>query len=118
MFLFIDMMQIVEVWWHQIYRCWVGTGASAVLCQLVAFVFRKETMKCIRQTLHFMQYIHKENFTIWTAPVTGKEISYANSMEPPVAVLRYLRPPASFSWPVRNQTDNRVTHIPTDQFAA
>lgn len=94
---FSEVMQIVEVWWHQIHRCCVGTGDSALLCKLVALVFRNERMKCMGQTFHFMRYIHKENFAIWTASVTGKRISYANSMEPQVAVLRYLRPPASFS---------------------
>jgi len=115
---FSDVTQIVEVWWHQIYRCWVGIGASAVLCKLVALVFRNERMKCMGQTLHFMRYIHKENFAVWTASVTGKGISYASSMEPQVAVLRYLRLAASFSCLSVTKQPTVWLMYRTDQFTA
>jgi hypothetical protein len=103
--LFSEVMQIVEVWWHQIYRCWVDIELLQPRLFCLALVFRNEILKYMGQALHFTRYIHKENFAIWTASVTGKGISYANSMEPQVAVLMYLRPPASFSClSVTNQT--------------
>ena len=51
------------------------TGASAVLCKLVALVFRNERLKYMGQTLHFIRYIHKENAAIRTASFKVKGIS-------------------------------------------
>jgi hypothetical protein len=56
------------------------TGAWALLCKLWRWDFEKRWLKCMGQSLHFVWYIHKENFVIWTASITSKRICYSNSL--------------------------------------
>jgi hypothetical protein len=85
------------------------TAAWAVLCKLWRWDFEPRGLKYMVRSLHFVWYIHKENFAIWAASITSKGICYTNSIQSQIAVRRYLT--ATFGLPVTNQTTVWVMYL-------